>query len=281
MIIDGKSIANDLKATLKTRAQHMDRRLRLGLIVVHETPEIHMFVALKKRFGEAIGVEVSVLHLPAVGASTESLLQFILHATHDHDGLVLQLPIPASFELDMVLNLFPLSHDVDVVGQTAFQQHKEHTLPFLPPVVGAMAEILHRQGVHMAARKVLVVGDGRLVGAPVIPWAENLGAQVTVANSTTDNIADLAREANVIVLGTGVPGLLKPDMVQEGVIILDAGTSEDGGVLRGDADPACAEKATIFTPTPGGIGPITVAKVFENLFMLDRIKEAHKPHVDH
>lgn len=273
MIIDGVAIARDLRNGLKIRVQKSDHHLKLGVLVVHETPEMRQFVELKRRFGAEIGVEVEVILLSAFEQKSEDLLRHVLHATRDFDGLVLQLPLPPQFHLDSVLSLFPLSHDVDVIGNTAFQQHKEGMLPFLPPVVSAIAEILHRQNITLAGRKVLVVGEGRLVGAPVRHWAQRVGGLVTVVSTLTGNISALAPGADVIILGAGSPGLLTPDMVKEGVIILDAGTSESEGVVKGDADPACAEKAIIFTPTPGGIGPVTVAKLFENLLTLVDLKD--------
>jgi methylenetetrahydrofolate dehydrogenase (NADP+)/methenyltetrahydrofolate cyclohydrolase len=212
------------------------------------------------------------MQLGVLEQKSESLLQKILHVTRECDGLVLQLPLPSQYHLDSVLNLFPLSHDVDVIGNTAFQQHKEGMLPFLPPVVGAIAEILHQQNVLLAGRKVLVIGEGRLVGSPAVFWAERLGAQVSVVTKRVGVLADLAPTADVIILGAGSPGLLTPDMIKQGVMIFDAGTSETEGVVKGDADPACADKAMLFTPTPGGIGPITVAKVFENLLTLVDLK---------
>jgi len=168
--------------------------------------------------------------------------------------------------------LYPLSHDVDVLGNTAFQQFKEKTLPFLPPVVGAIKEVLDRNGMKLRGKNVLVVGEGRLVGAPARVWAEHVGATVTVANSGTEDLTALTSVADVLILGTGKPGLIKHEMIKEGVIIFDAGSGGTAGEIKGDADPACAGKASLFTPTPGGLGPITVAKVFENLLDLYEIK---------
>jgi methylenetetrahydrofolate dehydrogenase (NADP+)/methenyltetrahydrofolate cyclohydrolase len=274
MIIDGKLIARELKTALKPRVQLLPHRVTLGVLVAHETPLIRQFVELKRRFGEDIGVDVEEILLTAFEQKSEDLLQHLLHATRKYNGLILQLPLPPQFHLESVLGIFPLTHDVDVIGNTAFQQHKEGRLPFLPPVIGAMAEILHRQGITLAGRKVLVVGEGRLVGAPAVSWAQHVGGLVSlVTKKTGGTLADLAPDADVIILGAGSPGLLTPDMVKEGAIILDAGTSESQGVVRGDADPACAAKAMIFTPTPGGIGPITVAKIFENLLTLVDLKE--------
>ncbi len=274
MLVDGNKIARDIAGELKKRVQACGCRPKLGVIMAEETKSIRSFVERKMRFGVDIGIEVGVETLePHKRHGTEDLLQTILRATRTYDGIVLQLPVPREFELDALLSIFPLSHDVDVLGVTAYQQFKERKLPFEPPVVAAMAEVLHREGVRLAGMRVLVIGEGRLVGAPAAVWADHLGAVVKTVDESTSDIDAWISGADMIVCGAGAPGIVRPEMVKEGVIILDAGTSEQGGVLKGDADPACAEKARIFTPTPGGIGPITVAKVFENLLTLMELKE--------
>lgn len=261
------------------RTFEVDPRLTLGIIVTQETPAIRKFVDLKKEFGKSIHVDVTEITLEPKDQKNEKLLELILHSMRDFDGLVLQLPIPPHFGLENILNLFPFSHDVDVLGNSTYQQFKEWNLPFLPPVVGAFSEVLKSNEIKIVGKKVLVVGDGRLVGAPAAVWARHKGAYVSVATKETENISALTLDADVIMLGAGSPGLLKPYMIKEGVIILDAGSGEIAGVIQGDADPACAEKASLFTPTPGGIGPITVAKVFENLVALNDIKNSKRGNV--
>lgn len=272
MIIDGKLIAHDLKGKIKTVTDDVDLHLSLGIIVTEETPAIRQFVTLKQNFGKSVKVNVEVLSLKVYERDNQHLMELLLHSTKTFDGIVLQLPISLNLSLENVLKVYPLTHDVDVLGYTAYQQFKEGNLPFLPPVVGAFEEILKRNSIKLAGKKVLVVGEGRLVGAPAAIWAKRYGATVTVATKETSNLASLTQNADILILGAGAPGLIQPDMVKEGVIILDAGTGEEGGVVKGDADPACAEKASLFTPTPGGIGPITVAKVFENLLILHDIR---------
>jgi len=106
------------------------------------------------------------------------------------------------------------------------------------------------------------------VGQPAAVWFRNHGAEVTIVNRKTPDIGAVTRASDIIVLGTGKPGILTPDMITERSVVLDAGTSETAGKLAGDADPACAQKAALFTPVPGGIGPITVAIIFRNLLAL-------------
>jgi len=253
-----------------------DSHLSLGVIVVHQNFTMNSFVEAKRRFGESVNITVNVINIPPHAQKTEELLHTVLRATRENDGVVLQLPLPRQYALDEVRNLFPLSHDVDVLGVTAYRQFTEGKLPFLPPVIGAFAEVLERQELVLAGKKVVIVGEGMLVGAPAAIWANRLGALVTVATRETQHLDSLTREADIIVLGAGSPGLLTPQMVKQGVVVFDAGTSEVEGSLQGDARPDVAEKASLFTPTPGGIGPITVAKLFENLLVLNDLKRKQR-----
>ena len=125
--------------------------------------------------------------------------------------------------------------------------------------------ILESECITVEGKEVVIVGNGSLVGKPAAAWFRLGGAHVDVADNETDNLPDVTKQADIIVCGAGVPGLITPEMIKEGVIILDAGTSEDSGKLRGDADPACADKASLYTPVPGGIGPITVAVLLRNV----------------
>lgn len=275
MIIDGKIITEDIRRRLMTKTKQRGAQLSLGVISLEPTPETRKFLRIKERFASSISVEMTHIELPKATTGTEQVLHEVLHAAKKYDGLVLQLPLPGRIDLDQVLSLFPLPLDVDVLGVMAYRQFKEGMLPFLPPVIGAFAEVLNLHDVVLAGKQVVIVGEGRLVGAPAAVWARRLGAFVTVVTHKSEDVDVLMRTADVIILGAGSPRMLTPSMVKDGVVILDAGTSEVGGVLYGDADPAVADKASLFTPTPGGIGPITVAKLFENLIMLDALKHEH------
>ncbi len=272
MIIDGKAIAYSIKDQIKKKTAELEKRLALGIIVVHETPAIRQFVRLKEEFGASVKIGVEVIRVQALDERSDKVLEILLHATRKYDGVILQLPLPPTVSLENILRIYPLTHDVDVIGHTAYQQYKEGNLPLLPPVVGAFDEILKRNGVRLLGKNVVIVGEGRLVGGPAVYWVNKQGGEVTVVNEETVNPREILQSADVVILGAGKPGLLQPDMVKDGVIILDAGTGEEAGVVKGDADPLCADKASLFTPTPGGIGPITVAKVFENLVILHDLK---------
>lgn len=269
MLIDGKAIANEVRARtiVKLRELELKQKPALAALVTHMDAPTKQFLGIKARVGKEVGIEVRIIELPN-SAKNEDLAHQIMVAGREFDGLVVQMPLSHQFSLDTVKQLMPITHDIDVIGDMAYTMFKENRLPILPPVIGAMNEIIKHHGVRLAGKKITVVGNGMLVGRPASLWFSRIGSNVTHVTSEHDDLAAKVLDADLVVLGVGSPQLLKPEMVKEGVIILDAGTSELGGTLVGDADPTCADKALLFTPTPGGIGPITVAMIFNNLVTL-------------
>jgi methylenetetrahydrofolate dehydrogenase (NADP+)/methenyltetrahydrofolate cyclohydrolase len=262
MIIDGKAIAAQVYASIEKEVHESGQRPRLGILTCAPTFETQKYLALKEKKASEVGIETQVVKLE-VETSENELLAELTALVGRSDGVVVQLPLPAHINKDMVLAAVPPSHDVDALNPATTQ--------VLSPVVGAIVEIIKAHEVPVYEKHVVVIGSGRLVGLPASRWFSEHGASVSiVTKDTTDDIEYYTKSADIIVSGAGVPGLLTRDMIKEGVVIFDAGTSEDGGMLRGDADPACAEKASLFTPVPGGIGPITIAVLLRNVVELSR-----------
>lgn len=257
MIVDGRAIAERIYAEIRTKTEMFFRIPRLTIITCAPNFETQKYLALKEKKAKEVGIEIHIVNM-SIESATEDFIVHINKGVEESDGVIVQLPLPAHIDTKAVLSTIPESHDVDALNL-------EHPQT-LSPVVGAIREILNTHKVFVAGKQVTVIGNGRLVGLPSSQWFTSQGAHVSVVTKDTPDIAQYTRIADVVVCGAGIPGLLTPEMVKEGVIILDAGTSEDGGVLRGDADPSCADKASLFTPVPGGIGPITVAILLKNVF---------------
>ncbi|MES2203501.1 MAG: bifunctional 5,10-methylenetetrahydrofolate dehydrogenase/5,10-methenyltetrahydrofolate cyclohydrolase [Patescibacteria group bacterium] len=236
MIIDGKKIADGVLAEIGESL----RGTTLGVVMVGGDTATESFVKIKTRVAERLGVEIKRFD------PTE-----FAHAIKC-DGVIIQMPIPNADELIAAL---PPAKDVD--GLTS------HSI-VRPPVAEAISEILSRSNVFAQEKKAAVVGAGKLVGLPAAALLRELGADVVVVTQTRGSLEEL-KDADIVVCGAGEPGLIKPAMLKLGVVLIDAGTSEAGGKLAGDADPACAEVAGVFTPVPGGVGPIAVAMIFKNL----------------
>lgn len=259
MIVDGKAIATMIYERIQARVAARAHAPRLAIITCAPNFETQKYLALKEKRATQVGIETSVIELPA-SANTETFLEAIDAVAHTSEGIVVQLPLPPAVDTDAVLRRIPVTHDVDALNP--------ETTAVFSPVVGAIRAILMHHDVPVEGKIVTVIGNGKLVGMPAYHWFTLMGASVSVVTKDTIDVPYYTKQADIIVCGAGVPGLLTPEMVKDGVVILDGGTSEDGGELRGDADPRCAEKAALFTPVPGGIGPVTVAVLLENLVVL-------------
>ncbi|NBD73749.1 hypothetical protein GVX82_01765 [Patescibacteria group bacterium] len=279
MTVDGKALAHELRGELKKRVAQfsLDAPPSLLVIVTQESRVTKSYISLKEKVAEELGIRFARFQLDVFGG-TEDVVHEILHGARTHDGIVVQLPLVRTVEENAIKHIMPITHDVDVYGETAWAQYREGHLPILPPVVGAISDILHHNSLTVTGQKVVVVGDGWLVGKPAAVWAERMGAEsVTVITKESNNRVGPLKDADLIISGAGHPGLITPDLVKEGVIILDAGTSEANGKLAGDVDPAVAEKARLMTPVPGGIGPVAITRLFDNLLTLKELREGVDP----
>jgi methylenetetrahydrofolate dehydrogenase (NADP+)/methenyltetrahydrofolate cyclohydrolase len=234
VIIDGKRIAEDILNELGNSL----RGRTLGIVVNSGDPATESFVKIKERVAARLGVEVK-----------RGELQDLLATC---DGVLVQLPHP---QAEALLAQIPPDKDVDALGPAPI---------VLAPVAAAVKEVLTRSGVDIKNKKAVVVGEGRLVGRPMAVMLRAEGALLHIITLESGSLAEL-KNADIVVSGAGSPGLIKPEMLKQGVVFIDAGTSESSGKVVGDADPSCAEVASIFTPVPGGVGPIAVAMLFKNL----------------
>lgn len=265
MIVDGRAISKELLAELKKERARIEGTVRLAIIVAMKSPVIESFVAIKSKVASELDVEM-VRHT-IEDATTASVMETVIALKRDPtiDGIIAQLPMPEGIDVNAVLSEVPVEKDVDGIN------------PFTPerariaraPVALAVQEILERTNTAVRGRKAVVVGAGRLVGLPTAALLRELGADVKVFTLDQGRIEDLA-DADIVVSGAGQPHFIKPEHIQEGAVLIDAGASESDDNILGDMDPSCADKARVFTPVPGGVGPLSVAMIFRNLFALKR-----------
>lgn len=261
MIIDGKAIAQKILAEVKVEVSTMKQSPRLTVFTCAPNFETQKFLALKQKRAAEVGITVEVVSLdPAI--VTVEVIRIIAESLTQTDGVIIQLPFPPSIDIVTVLGTVPAAFDVDALNYVPSDE------ALLPPVVGAIDAVAIDAKLDWHNKKVVVVGNGRLVGTPASQYATHKGAQVTIIEKDTIGTELTLKEADILILGAGVPGLVTASMVKQGVVVFDAGTSEEGGMLVGDADPNVAKKAALITPVPGGIGPITIAVLLRNLVKL-------------
>lgn len=256
MIINGLTIAQEILVRTKARTEKLGRRPNVLIYVSpEETPVTRSYLKIKAKSADDAGCDFE---------ETQSLTPSA-HA----DAFVVQLPLPSDVSTDDVLNAISVAQDADVLSAAAREKfEKGNQDALLPPVVAAVREIFMRGKVDVKGKHTLVVGDGRLVGRPCAIWLTQQGAHVSVVTLESGDLSVALRAANIIVSGAGSPHLIKPEMIKDGAVLVDAGASESRGVIVGDADPACSGKCSLFTPVPGGVGPIAVACLFENAVTL-------------
>jgi methylenetetrahydrofolate dehydrogenase (NADP+)/methenyltetrahydrofolate cyclohydrolase len=269
MNVNGKQIADDIKNTLSARIAQLPKKPRLDIVYVGKNLLIEEFLRIKRRTGEVIGAETEVYHFPS-SVSQKSLIEMVqkIAADKNCDGIIVQLPLPPSFNAEMVLGAIPTEKDIDVLSEKDIELFGNGKLSIAPPVIGAIIEILKQEKISVAGKNAVVLGKGRLVGKPAALWLKRNGAEVIVLDDKTRDIAPFLKTADIIISGAGSPGIIRSEMIREGVLLFDAGASEQAGEIRGDADYACSDKCAIFTPVPGGIGPITIAVLFKNLLTM-------------
>jgi methylenetetrahydrofolate dehydrogenase (NADP+)/methenyltetrahydrofolate cyclohydrolase len=263
--IDGKQIRDTIKLALIEEVKAFSVRPELVIFYVGENSVIDIFIKYKEKFGSAIGVHTTVIKL-SEATTTDMLIEAI--QIHAHvTGIIVQLPLPEHIDTSKVLENVPVEQDVDVLSPHGLENLRKGVQSYLPPVVGAVAEIFNQEHVDLVDKKIVIIGKGKLVGLPISYWLESKGLSPTILTRDSLDFNDTIRNADIIISGAGSPSLIKPDMIKQGVILLDAGTSEEGGIIQGDIDEACSSSASIFTPVPGGIGPITIAILFRNLLL--------------
>jgi len=227
--------------------------------MVGDNPSTESFIAQKKKAALKTGVDFEILRLSA-DASTNEVEDIVQQASKDPliTAIVVQLPLPTQIDRERVLGAIAPEKDADSLNKGR--------LP--APAVGVVTEIISFLGKDIKSLNFAVIGYGQLVGKPVYEFLLKRAKSVSLLRRG-DNLVEGIKEADVIVAGTGSPDLIKADIVREGTIIIDFGyglTSD--GKLRGDFDPSISTKQIYYTPTPGGTGPILVAKLFENIYDL-------------
>lgn len=272
MIVDGKAIARNILAEVTQDIRTLGRPPHLTVFTCAPNFETQKFLTLKQKRAAEVGIAVTVISLDPATPTMEAI-RLVHDVLEQTDGVVVQLPFPLGIDIAAVLNAIPPSHDVDALS------YRGEETDVLPPVVGAIDAIAGHNQINWVGTSVVVVGRGRLVGEPAALYATALGATVTILEKDTQDNDHQIAQADILILGAGVPGLVTASMVKKGVVVFDAGTSEEGGMLVGDAAGDVATKAALLTPVPGGIGPITVAILLKNVLKLAILHSKNKENV--
>jgi len=271
MILDGKAVAETVKADVATRVAALNERgisVGLATVLVGEDPASHVYVRSKRRTAEATGINSFHHELPAdtPQRDIEALIEQ-LNADPAVDGILVQLPLPYGLDSDRITELIDPSKDAD--GLHPFNLGllvlgRDGLTPCTPTGV---LRILEHYGIDISGKNVVIVGRSFLVGRPqaLLMIQKGADATVTIAHSRTKDLAAVCRGADIIVAAVGVPKLIGAGHVSLGAVVIDVGINRTDEGLVGDVDfDAVQEIASAITPVPGGVGPMTVAMLMHN-----------------
>ncbi len=274
-ILDGKKLSEKIIVGLKQEVAGMAKPLRLAVVVVGKDPVVQKFIAQKRKIAKEIGVDFRIYPFDA-DITAHDLRRRVAEIVHEekNTGVIVQLPLPDHIGKRHMLNAIMPHKDIDVLSSRAIGSVVVGKHPVISPVAGAVRALFDEYGIKCAGKRIVIMGNGALVGKPLALWFLSERVGFSIVDEHTPDALGLMKEADIIISGIGRPGFIAGGAVKEGVIVIDAGTSESNGKLAGDVDfDSVCEKASFITPVPGGVGPVTVAMLFKNLVALAKLQK--------
>ncbi|HUC95793.1 MAG TPA: bifunctional 5,10-methylenetetrahydrofolate dehydrogenase/5,10-methenyltetrahydrofolate cyclohydrolase [Candidatus Saccharimonadia bacterium] len=263
-ILNGLAIAGYIK---ERQVREVNRILKtsdvipkLAIVQCRDDPIISTYIRLKQKYGSDISVIVDVHRIDQSKAT-----QLIKELNHDKsvNGIIVQLPLDNPSETEDIVNLVLPSKDVDALGKRSI---------FDPATPTAILWLLAGYNIDLNNKKILIIGNGRLVGRPLSTMLKKSGFDVTVADSKTEDLKKLSLSSDIIITATGSPAILSSDMIKRGAVVVDAGVATDRAKRVGDLDETVYKREDLtITPKLGGVGPLTICSLFANV-----IKSAQK-----
>lgn len=269
-LINGRAIAKKIHAQTAQAVEELKKRgvtPKLAVVLVGDDKPSQTYVQVKARAAKKVGMNFELHELPA-NISREDIVTRLLEIQKDPSltGLIVQLPLPEPLYTTEVLNAIEPRFDVDCLTDANLGKLVMQTNHIAPPTPGAVMAILEDLDVDLVGKHVTIIGMGALVGKPLAIMLANKRASVTTCNSATKHITEKCLDADILISAVGKKDLVTADMVKPGAIVIDAGVDFENNQMFGDVDVAgVSEKASHVTPTPGGVGPLTVAKLLHNV----------------
>jgi methylenetetrahydrofolate dehydrogenase (NADP+)/methenyltetrahydrofolate cyclohydrolase len=262
-ILDGTEIAEYIKERQAKQVRNLRQSFgvapKLAIVQTINNPIIDTYVRMKRKYGEDVLIDVEVYRPDVFDIASTIIALNDDQAVH---GIIVQLPLAEGVDVSETLNQVRSHKDVDGLASAS---------EFTAATAQAIDWLLNGYNVDLRKTKIAIVGNGRLVGAPLARLWKSAGLDVTIFDENSTNTAKQLRRYGVIVSATGVPGLIASDSVQPGAIVVDAATTAEHGKIVGDVSPDVRERSDItITPEKGGVGPLTVASLFENVIRAAR-----------
>lgn len=274
-IIDGRKIKDEILEEVKEEVLSLTFTPVFCDILVGNDPVSSLYVRIKSKAAEFVGIKFRAVEFTS-STTTEELIEEIenLNKVPHMCGIIVQLPLPEHIDRDRVLDAVAPELDVDCLNHENSENFYNNKATIVYPTALACMKILDLIPIDLSQKNTVVLGRGRLVGRPVTHILKSQGFQVEVINRQTENVEEILKKADVIISAIGQGRFLVGGMIKKDVIIIDAGTSEENGAVVGDVDfESTKEMASYLTPSPGGVGPVTVAMLLKNVLEVAKNKK--------
>jgi len=273
-IVNGFQIAQKLESKIKKEIKRIKERLSLAIISVGENSASKIYIQKKKEACQRLGIQCQIYNLSSKVSLNKiiELVQKINRSSKIH-GLIIQLPLPPRFNSELIFNYLDPLKDVDGLSPLNLGFLASGQGFIIPPTVQAILEIIDYYKINLRHKKVVLIGYSNLIGKPLSFFLINRGATITICHKETKNLDDYTRKADILIVAAGKPKLITKNMVKRGVIVIDVGINKIGKKIVGDVDfNKVKDKASLITPVPGGVGPITIMKLLQNLLQCVKLK---------
>ncbi len=270
-IIDGKQVSANVKEQVRQETealfQKYGKKPGLAVVIVGNDPASRVYVNNKKKACETVGFQSFEYALPE-DTSQEELLELVetLNADKNVNGILVQLPVPKQIDDKAIINAISAEKDVDAFHPENVGRIMIGEYAFLPCTPAGVMELIDSTGTEISGKRCVVIGRSNIVGKPMAMLLLHRSGTVTICHSRTQNLAEITREADILVAAVGKANFVTGDMIKEGAVVIDVGMNRlENGKLCGDVNFAEAEqKASYITPVPGGVGPMTIAMLMKN-----------------
>ena len=268
-IIDGTAIAKGMLDELKLEIEKAGLSPKLAVIIVGDDPASKTYLKSKEAACSHVGIAYEKYMLPSSTSQAE-LLNLIKELNEsDVNAILLQMPLPKGMDEETALEAIDPEKDADGFHPANIGRLLLGDEAIAPATPSGIIELLTRSSIEVSGKHVVIVGRSNVVGKPLAVMLLNRDATVTICHSRTSTLARITREADILAVAVGKPHFITSDMVKGGAVVIDVGINKVGGSTVGDVDfEKVKEKASAITPVPGGVGPMTVASLMRNVFLL-------------
>ena len=275
MIMDGKSLKNEILSGLAEEVKALDKVPTLCVIQVGDDEASNVYINQKRKMCNDIGY--NFIHEKYDDSITEDeLLKNIerFNSNDNIDAILVQMPLPSGINEKIIQNAVNKYKDVDGLNDSNIVDLISGKSSLYPCTACGVISLLDKYGVILEGSNVVIVGRSSLVGMPLFHMLENRNATVTLCHSKTKNLQSITKNADIIISATGVKGLIKKDMVNNNAVVVDVVITRENGKLYGDVDfDNVSKKASLITPVPGGVGPMTIASLAQNILKAYKLQK--------